>query len=137
MFQTRVITYATIMNFDKLISDLRLHIEIFLFQIQTKIETRMSWYHILCLGNTDCSFYIVSRAQVMFIVGVAHCVTMVTLRDFDDPWESYYKAYKVEKYPFVALTWGITSIPNFSNFFPFILFLENSRLSTSFVYGTD
>jgi hypothetical protein len=62
---------------------------------------------------------------------------MVPLPDFDDPSERYYKAYEVEKYPFVALTCGITSIHNFSIFFPFILFLENSRLSTSFVYGAD
>jgi hypothetical protein len=63
----------------------------------------------------------------MFIVGVAYCVTKVPLCDFDVPWRRYYKAYETEKYPFVALTCGITSIPNFSNFFPFLLFLENSR----------
>jgi hypothetical protein len=66
----------------------------------------------------------VRRAEVMFIVGVAHCVTKIPLRDFDVPWKRYYKAYEIEKYPFVALTCGITSIQNFSNFFPFILFLE-------------
>jgi hypothetical protein len=58
------------------------------------------------------------------MVGVAHCVTNVPLRDFDVPWKRYYKAYEIEKYPFFALTCGITSIQNFSNFFPFILLFE-------------
>jgi hypothetical protein len=62
----------------------------------------------------------------MFIMGVAHWVTKVPLRDIDVPWKRYYKAYETEKYPFVALTCGITSIQNFSNFFPLILFLGNS-----------
>jgi hypothetical protein len=66
------------------------------------------------------------ETQVMFILGVAHCVTKVSLRDFDVPWKRYYKAYEIEKYRFVALTFGITSIQNFSNFFPFMLFLEIS-----------
>jgi hypothetical protein len=61
----------------------------------------------------------------MFIVGVAHGVTKVPLRDIDVTWKRYYKAYKAEKYPFVALTSGIRSIENFSNFFPLMLFLEN------------
>jgi hypothetical protein len=55
----------------------------------------------------------------MFIVGVAHCVNKVPLRKFDDSWKLYYKAYETEKYPFVALTCGITSIQNDNNFFPF------------------
>jgi hypothetical protein len=33
----------------------------------------------------------------MFIVGVAHCVTLVTLREFDVPWKRYYKVYEIEK----------------------------------------
>jgi hypothetical protein len=69
----------------------------------------------------------VRRAQVIFIVGVAHCVTKVPLRDIDVPCKRYYKAYEIEKYPFVALTCGITSIQSVSNLFPFILFLENKR----------
>jgi hypothetical protein len=69
----------------------------------------------------------VRRAQVLFIIGVAHGVTKVPLRQIDVPWKRYYKAYEIEKIPFVALTCGITSIQNFSNFFPFILFLENSN----------
>jgi hypothetical protein len=69
----------------------------------------------------------VSRTEVIFIEGMAHCVNKIPLRDFDVPWRRYYKAYETEKYSFVALTFGITSIPNFSNLFPFILFLENSR----------
>jgi hypothetical protein len=62
---------------------------------------------------------------------------MVTLREFDVPWKRYYNAYEIEEHSFVTLTCGITSIQNFSNFSPFILFLENSRLSTSFVLGAD
>jgi hypothetical protein len=73
----------------------------------------------------------------MFSLSVTHYVTKVPLREFDVPWKRYYEAYEIDKYPFVALTCGITSIQNFSNFFPFILFVENSRLSTSFVYGVD
>jgi hypothetical protein len=73
----------------------------------------------------------------MFIVGVAHYVTKVPLRDFNVPWKRNYKAYEIEKYPFLALTCGISSIQNLSNFFPFKLFLENSRSTTSFVYGAD
>jgi hypothetical protein len=137
MFQTGVITYASIMNFVKLLSKLWLHIATFLLQIQVKIEISISWYHILCLGYAYCSFCIVRGAQVMFIVGVAHCVTKVPLRDFDFPWKRYYKAHEIEKYPFLAHTCGITSIQNFGNFFPFILFLENSRWSASFVYVAD
>jgi hypothetical protein len=60
----------------------------------------------------------------MFIVGVAHWVTNLPLRDFDVPWIRYYKSYEIEKYPFVVLTCFITSIQNLSTFFPFILFLE-------------
>jgi hypothetical protein len=63
----------------------------------------------------------------MFIVGVANGATKVPLRDFAVPWKRYYKAYETEKYPFVALKCGITSVQNFSNFFPLLLFLENSR----------
>jgi hypothetical protein len=63
----------------------------------------------------------------MFIVGLAHGVTNVPLRDFDVHLKRYYKSYETENFPFVALTCGITSIQNFSNFFPFILILENSR----------
>jgi hypothetical protein len=79
----------------------------------------------------------VRRAQVMFIVGVAHCVTKVKVRESDVPWKRYYKAYEVDNYPFVIIACGIKSIQNFSNFFPFILFLENTRLNTSFVFGAD
>jgi hypothetical protein len=68
---------------------------------------------------------------------VAHCVNKGPLRDFDVPWKRYYKAYEIEKYPFGAITCGIKFIQNFSNFFPVILFVENSKLSTSFVYGED
>jgi hypothetical protein len=57
----------------------------------------------------------------MLIVGVAHCVTKVPLREFDVSWKRYYKAYETEKYPFVALTCGITFIQNFSNFFQFLV----------------
>jgi hypothetical protein len=71
----------------------------------------------------------------MFIAGVAHWVTKVPLRELDVLWKRYYKAYEIGKYPFVALICGITSIQNFSNLFLFILFVENSRLCTSFVYG--
>jgi hypothetical protein len=81
----------------------------------------------LCLGNAYGSFNILSRAQVMFILGVANCVTKVPLHDIVGPWKRYYKAYETEKYPFGARTCGIRSIQNFSNFFPFIHFLENSR----------
>jgi hypothetical protein len=73
----------------------------------------------------------------MFIVGVAYCAIKVPLRDFDVRWKRYYKAYEIEKYPFVALSCGITSIQNFSNFFSLILFLEYSRRSALFVYGSD
>jgi hypothetical protein len=79
----------------------------------------------------------VRRTQDMFSLGVAHCVTKVPLRDFDVPWKRYYKAYEIEKFLFLAITCGITSTQNFRNFFPFLFFLENSRLSTSFVYGAD
>jgi hypothetical protein len=51
--------------------------------------------------------YIVRRADIMFIVGVAHYVTKVPLQDFDVPWKRYYKAYEIEKFPFAALTSGI------------------------------
>jgi hypothetical protein len=73
----------------------------------------------------------------MFIVGVTRCVTLVTLREFDVPWKRYCKVYEIEKEPLVAVTYGITSIQNFSNLFLFILFVENSRLSTSFMYVSD
>jgi hypothetical protein len=54
----------------------------------------MSWYHVMCLGNEYYLFYIVRRAQVMFLVGVAHYVTKVPLREFDVPCKRYYKAYE-------------------------------------------
>jgi hypothetical protein len=72
----------------------------------------------------------------MFIVGVAHFVTNVPLRDFDVPWKRYYKVYEIEKYPFVALTCDTTSIQNFSNFFHFIHFSENCEVKYVFcVWG--
>jgi hypothetical protein len=124
-------------EFFKFISQLWFHIAKFLLQFQINIQMCISWYHIQCLGNAYYSFYIVRKAQVIFTVGVALYVTKVPLRDFDVHWKQYYKAYEIEKYPFVVLTCGITSIQYFCNVFPLIFFLENSRLSTSFVYGSD
>jgi hypothetical protein len=84
----------------------------------------MIWFNIVFLGNAYCFFLHSEESTGLFIVGVAHCVRKVPLRDFYVPLKRYYKAYQIEKYPFVALTCGITSIQNFSNIFPFILFLE-------------
>jgi hypothetical protein len=70
-------------------------------------------------------------------MGVAHFITKVPLREFDVPWKRYYTAYEINNYSFVAVTCGITSIQNFSNFSPFIPLIDNSRLSTSFAYGAD
>jgi hypothetical protein len=73
----------------------------------------------------------------MFVVDVAHFVTNDTPREFDLPWLRYCKVYEIEKYTFVVLTCGITSIHNFSDFRPSIHLLRNSKRSTSVVNGAD
>jgi hypothetical protein len=86
--------------------------------------------YVLFILNSD-------ESTVFVLVAVAHYVSKVPLHEFDVLWNRCYTAYEIDKYPFVAIFCGITSIQSFIIFFAFILLLENSSLSTSFAYGSD
>jgi hypothetical protein len=137
MFRTQVITYAWIMKFVKRISQVWLHIAIFLLHIQIKIEISMRCYHIVCSGTAYSWLYIMRRAQTMFILGVAHSVTKVPLRDFMVPRNVIKKHMNQTSSLLLHLPVAWRPYKFFSNFFPFILILENSRLSTWIGYGED
>jgi hypothetical protein len=51
----------------------------------------------------------------MFVVGVAHCVTKMSPREFNIPLLRYCKIYEIKEYVFDELSSGITSIQYFSN----------------------